>query len=85
MDVFIRSFKSENILYSHHANVFARYIFSASNPANIYMFKVSNRNTGKNWEICSKLTIKIPERQNDVNDVVLVFLLLTLNIFHFFS
>ena len=31
--------------------------------ANIYLFKVSNRNTGKRSEICSKLTIKTLERR----------------------
>ena len=31
-------------------------------PANIYLLKVSNRNTRKIWEICSKLTIKTPEQ-----------------------
>ena len=41
-------------------------------------------NTRKRCEICSKLTIKTPEHQNDVIDVVLVFLLLTLNIFRTF-
>ena len=30
---------------------------------NIYSFKVSIRNTWKRWEICSKLTIKTPERR----------------------
>ena len=29
-------------------------------PANIYLFKVNNRNTTKRCEICSKLTIKTP-------------------------
>ena len=29
-------------------------------PANIYMFKASNRNTTKKCEIYSKLTIKTP-------------------------
>ena len=29
------------------------------NPANIYLFKVNNRNTRKMCEICSKLPIKI--------------------------
>ena len=43
-------------------------------PANIYLFKVNNRRIRERCEICSKLTIK---HQNDVNDVVLVFLLLT--------
>ena len=52
-----------------------------NNPTNIYLFKVNNRNTIKRCEICSKLTIKTPERL----DVALVFLLLTLNIFHTLS
>ena len=40
-------------------------------PSNINLFKVSNRNTRKRYEKCSKLTKKC---QNDVNDLVLVFL-----------
>ena len=28
-----------------------------------YMYKVDNRNTRRRCEICSKLTIKIPERR----------------------
>ena len=32
-------------------------------PANIYLFKVNNRNTRKRCETCSKLTIKTPERR----------------------
>ena len=47
----------------------------------IYLFKVNIRNTRKRFEICSKLTKKY---QNDVNNVILVFLLLPLNIFHTF-
>ena len=31
-------------------------------PANIYLFKVNKRNTEKDGGICSKLTIKTPER-----------------------
>ena len=31
-------------------------------PANIYLFKVNNKNTRKRCEISSKLTIKPPER-----------------------
>ena len=31
--------------------------------ANIYLLKVNNRNTKKRCEICSKLTIKTPERR----------------------
>ena len=41
-------------------------------PAGKYMFKVNNRNIGTRCEICSKLTIKMPERRQ-------VFLLLTLS------
>ena len=33
-------------------------------PTNIYMFKVNNRNTSKRCKICSKLTIKTPERRH---------------------
>ena len=42
-----------------------------------YMFKVNNRNTRIRFEMCSKLTIKRPER----HCVILVPLLLTLSIF----
>ena len=35
-----------------------------ANPTNIYLFKVNNRNTRKRCEICSKLTIKTPERRH---------------------
>ena len=47
-----------------------------SKPAKIYLFKFNNGTTKERCEICSKIT--------KVNDVVLVFLLLTLNIFHTF-
>ena len=33
-----------------------------SNPVDIYLLKVNNRNTRARCEICSKLTIKAPER-----------------------
>ena len=61
------------------------------NPTNINLFKVNNRNTRKRCEICSKLTIKKPERRQQRRSGVfivnfeyilllfLVFLLLTLN------
>ena len=32
-------------------------------PASIYVLKVNNRNTRTRCEICSKLTIKTPERR----------------------
>ena len=36
-------------------------IMFKGNPANIYLLKVSSRNTRKRCELCSKLTIKTPE------------------------
>ena len=59
-------------------------------PAGNNMFKVNNRNTRTRGEICSKLTIKIPDRRHwrrssifianfeQISHLVLVFLLLTL-------
>ena len=54
------------------------------NPTGIYMLKVNNRNTRTRCEICSKLTIKTPERRhwrrsgvfivNFEHDLVLTFL-----------
>ena len=59
--------------------------------ASIYLLKVNNRNTRTRCEICSKLTIKIPERRHwrrsgiffvnfeHNSHLVLMLLLLTLN------
>ena len=33
--------------------------YGKTNPANIYLFKVNNRNNRTNCETCSKLTIRI--------------------------
>ena len=61
------------------------------NPDGRYMFKVNNRNPRTRCEICSKLTIKIPERRQSrrsgvfivnfehISHLVLLFLLLTLS------
>ena len=61
------------------------------NPAGNYMFKANNRNTRARCEICSKLTIKTPERRQwllsdvfvvnfeHISHLVLVILLLTLS------
>ena len=60
------------------------------NQAKIYLFKVTNKNTRKSYEICSKLMIKPPERCRrrsgvfvvnfaHISHLFLVFLLLTLN------
>ena len=52
-------------------------------PASTYLLRVSNGNTKAMRAICSKLAIKIPESyQKDVNGMVLMLLLLTLNRFH---
>ena len=57
------------------------------------MFKVNKRNTRTSCEICSKLTIKTPERRSGVfivnfehnSHLVLVLLLLTLDWVKFFT
>ena len=43
-------------------NMYAVQVFSDYAPANIYLFKVNNKNIRKRCEICSKLTIKTPEK-----------------------
>ena len=48
-------------------------------PADTYLITVNEGNIRTMREICPKLTIRTPERRNDV---VLVSLLLTLKIFH---
>ena len=40
------------------------YLLFLSLPTGNYMFKVNNRNPRTRCEICSKLTIKIPERRH---------------------
>ena len=66
--------------------------FFQYNSCNIYFFKVNHRNTTKRCEICSKLTIKTPERRHwdrsgvfivnfeHISHLFLVLLLLTLNV-----
>ena len=61
------------------------------NVLGIYLFKVNNRNSRTRCEICSKLTIKTPERRQwhlsgvvivnfeHISHLLLVFLLLTLS------
>ena len=56
-----------------HTNDFRKAILKHY-PTGIYLFKVNNRNTRTMHEICSKLTIKIPEQCRS--------LLLTLSRFH---
>ena len=60
-------------------------------PAGIYLLRIDKRNTRARCEICSKLTIKTPERRQwrrsgvftvnfeHISHLVLVILLLTFN------
>ena len=60
-------------------------------PVGIYLLKVNNKNTRTRCELCTKLTIKTPERRQwrrsgvfiinfvHISHLVLVFPLLTLN------
>ena len=73
-------------IYGHK---YTKYKMCFSIPAGNCMFKVNNRNTRTRCEICSKLTIKTPERRHlhrsgvfivnfeHISHLVLVFLLLT--------
>ena len=96
---FINDFSSfSNFSYSswilalHSFSVsYSRSISYRTNQAGIYVLKVNIINTRTRYEICSKLTLKTPERPqwhpsgvSNVNfeyisHLVLVFLLLTLN------
>ena len=44
-------------------------------PVGVYLFKVNNRNTRTRCEICSKLTVKTPERRQANSDWVISYLL----------
>ena len=55
--LFLTPFKNIEISVLIKFNCYINY------PANIYLFKVNNRNTRKMCKICSKLTIKSPEHQ----------------------
>ena len=64
---------------------------NVAHTADIYLLKVENKNTRTRCEICSKLTIKTPERHHlrcsgalivnfeHISHLVLVFLSLNLN------
>ena len=77
--------------YAYSAS-FALFINTGHYPAGNYMFRVNSRNTRTRCKICSKLTIKTPERRHwrrsgvfivnfeYISHPVLAFLLLTFNI-----
>ena len=76
--------------YAYSAS-FALFINTGHYPAGNYMFRVNSRNIRTRCKICSKLTIKIPERCHwhrsgifivnfeHISHLVIVFLLLTLS------
>ena len=47
-----------------HLNFPVTFVSKSPSPTNIYLLKVNNRNSSKRCDICSKLTIKIPERRH---------------------
>ena len=47
-------------------------VFSITFPAGIYLLKIINTNTRARCKICSKLTIKTPERQHWCRSVVFI-------------
>ena len=79
-----------NVSSLQNSTIFSTTIMT-KDPVSIYLLKVNNRNTRTRSEICSKLTIKTPERRQwrrsgvfivnfeHISHLVLVFLLLTLN------
>ena len=74
-----------------HKNPYSRIFCTVVHFPAIYLLKVNNRSTRTRCEICSKLTIKTPERGQwrlsgvfnvnfeHISHLVLVLLLLTLN------
>ena len=54
-------FKEVKVIWTGH--YFISKLKQVYSPAGIYLFKVNNGNTRTMFEICSKLTIKTPERR----------------------
>ena len=73
--------RSSSEIVVKRENIFKCFVRNFRLSKNIYSFKVNNRKTWKRCEICSKLKIT---HQNNVEDDVLAFLLLNLNIFYTF-
>ena len=61
--LFYRCLFIRNSVFSLVINKYFPHSYLNLNPANVYLFKVNNRNR-KRSEICSKLTIKALERQH---------------------
>ena len=86
--------KNKKNTYRRYSKIFKELdviVKCSNNPVGNYMFKVNNRNTRTRCKICSKLTLKTPERRywgrsgvfivnfEHISHLVLVFLLLTLS------
>ena len=80
--------KTKDMYLKSVENLSTNFVF---NPVGIYIFKVNKRNTRTRCELCSKLTIKTPERRHwrrsgviivnfeHILHLTLVFLLLNLS------
>ena len=102
IDKFVKSIK-RSFIWFHKLNFISSYLLDLKfsnfqfslihiTPTGIFLLNVNNRNTSTRCEICSKLTIKTPERCQwrrsgvfivnfgHISHLVIVFLLLTLNI-----
>ena len=62
-------FSSMSMLVHSFWKLFASISNASDNPANMYLFKVNNRNTWTTCEICSKLI----KHQNDVSVFIVYF------------
>ena len=56
-------------MFGHYSTLFSNRVIhlnlnTETFPSGIYLLKVNKRNTRTKCEICSKLTIKIPERRH---------------------
>ena len=57
---------SSKLRYSNYKIVVEIQYFSQNQTSNIYLSKVSNRDTRRRCEVCLKLTMKTPERLSGV-------------------
>ena len=93
MDWFLydRGLRHERVNFGEYKkSIGLKWVNVRETPTGIYLLKVNNRNSRLSYEICSKLTMKTPERHHwgrsgifivnfeHISDVALVFLLLTL-------
>ena len=63
---------TKNLQITKPKNKIKKQYKTGSSTVGIYLLKVSNRNTRTRHEICSKLTIKTPERRHWLRSVVFI-------------